>query len=225
MKKPANSSLSAWIAVCGATLVLSFGCSKADTSQPQPQAQQAAPATTPPAAPTAAETPEPPAEPQAVPKTPAPAPASAVPSPAVAVPPKEPPAAKPPVVEVPAPAATPTASPAPTPPLAVAPHEPPAPPAAPAHAAVGSEKCKMCHRVQYDSWAASKHASANPPAACETCHGNGADYTKMSVMKDSAMAKAAGLVMPGKEFCTAKCHKAAAFTDDMLQKAHAHKAK
>ncbi len=32
---------------------------------------------------------------------------------------------------------------------------------------VGADKCKMCHKVQYDSWAASKHAAATPQVDCE----------------------------------------------------------
>jgi DnaJ-class molecular chaperone len=93
--------------------------------------------------------------------------------------------------------------------------------------AVGAEKCKMCHKVQYDSWVASKHASATPKVECETCHGPGSDYMKMSVMKDVAAAKAAGLIIPTKADC-AKCHgkgKVPAITDDMFAKVHAHKAK
>jgi len=95
------------------------------------------------------------------------------------------------------------------------------------HAAVGSDKCaKMCHKVEYESWAKSKHATATPKTECETCHGNGADYAKMSVMKDPAAAKAAGLIAkPEKAACTAKCHKPAEFKDDMIAKVHAHKAK
>jgi hypothetical protein len=91
--------------------------------------------------------------------------------------------------------------------------------------AVGAEKCKMCHKVQYDSWAASKHAAAK--LDCEGCHGPGSDYMKMSVMKDPAAAKAAGLIVPDKAAC-AKCHgkdKVPAMTDDMFKKVHAHKAK
>ncbi len=95
----------------------------------------------------------------------------------------------------------------------------------PAHKAVGPEKCKMCHKIQYDSWAGSKHAAQKEKVECETCHGNGADYVTMAVMKDEAKAKAAGLLMPGKEFCTAKCHHAAQWKDDMCQKVHAHKPK
>ena len=67
-------------------------------------------------------------------------------------------------------------------------------PAAAEHAAIGSAKCKMCHKVEFDSWAKTKHATAEPKAECETCHGNGGDYWKMTVMKDPAAAKAAGLI-------------------------------
>lgn len=95
--------------------------------------------------------------------------------------------------------------------------------AAPLHAAVGSEKCKMCHKVQYESWAASKHATASPKAECETCHGNGAAYAKMSIMKDRAQAVAAGLILPSKGDC-AKCHKEGR-TDEQFQGVHAHKGK
>ena len=93
--------------------------------------------------------------------------------------------------------------------------------------AVGAEKCKMCHKIQYDSWAASKHAAQNPKVECETCHGPGSDYMKISVMKDVAAAKAAGLILPTKADC-GKCHgkaKVPAMTDDLFAKVHAHKAK
>ncbi len=93
--------------------------------------------------------------------------------------------------------------------------------------AVGAEKCKMCHKVQYDSWVASKHAAQTPKVECETCHGPGSDYMKMSIMKDPAAAKAAGLILPDKAAC-AKCHgkdKVPAMTDALFAKVHAHKAK
>ena len=98
-------------------------------------------------------------------------------------------------------------------------------PSAAEHAAIGSAKCKPCHKVQHDSWAKTKHATTEPKAECETCHGNGGDYWKMSVMKDPAAAKAAGLIAkPEKASCTAKCHKAAEFKDEMLAKVHDKKA-
>jgi len=94
------------------------------------------------------------------------------------------------------------------------------------HAAVGSDKCKMCHKVEHASWAKTKHATTEPKAECETCHGNGGDYWKMSVMKDKAQAKAAGLIgKPEKASCTAKCHKTAEFKDEMLTKVHDKKPK
>jgi hypothetical protein len=95
------------------------------------------------------------------------------------------------------------------------------------HAAVGSDKCaKMCHKTQHTSWAASKHATAAKKAECETCHGNGADYMKLAVMKDPVKAKEAGLIAkPTMASCTATCHKPAEIKADMLAKVHAHKAK
>jgi len=82
----------------------------------------------------------------------------------------------------------------------------------------------MCHKVEFDSWSKTKHATAEPKAECETCHGNGADYWKMSVMKDPAAAKAAGLIAkPDKASCS-KCHEKGVKDED-LPKVHAHKAK
>lgn len=40
---------------------------------------------------------------------------------------------------------------------------------------------------------------------CESCHGPGSDYWKMSVMKDQAQSMAAGLVLPDEKTCI-KCH-------------------
>lgn len=100
-------------------------------------------------------------------------------------------------------------------------------PSAAAPTAVGSAKCKMCHKVEFDSWAKTKHATTEPKAECETCHGNGSDYMKMGKAKkaDPAKAKAAGLIVkPEKASCTAKCHKAAEFKDEMLAKVHDKKA-
>ncbi|HET8538824.1 MAG TPA: hypothetical protein VFL83_03015 [Anaeromyxobacter sp.] len=123
-----------------------------------------------------------------------------------------------------APTPTPTAAPTPpaaTPPAAAPPAATPPPAPASAHAKVGSEKCKVCHRLQYDSWAASKHEAK--ALDCEGCHGNGADYWPASVMRDRAKAKAAGLVTPDQASCR-RCH--GAKTDAALYaKVHAHKAR
>ena len=86
---------------------------------------------------------------------------------------------------------------------------------------VGAQKCKMCHKVQYNSWMETHHAKATeiakkgaegrsfepsclkchatnadenlPGVQCEACHGPGSAYKKMSIMKDLEKAKANGL--------------------------------
>lgn len=131
--------------------------------------------------------------------------------------------AAPPVKAGPAtPMATPapavTASPTPAP--AAAPAKAPAAPLASAHARVGPEKCMMCHRIQYTSWSESKHKAKG--LDCEGCHGNGADYKTIAVMKDLAAAKKAGLILPDVAFCK-KCHAKADAA--FLMTAHAHKGK
>jgi hypothetical protein len=100
------------------------------------------------------------------------------------------------------------------------------------HEYVGADKCKMCHKVQYASWETTKHAKATdtakagterewgadclqchatnasedfPGVQCEACHGPGADYKKMSIMKDVEAAKANGLIIPTQETCDG-CH-------------------
>jgi len=118
---------------------------------------------------------------------------------------------------------------------------------------IGAEKCKMCHKIQYDSWAQTKHAKATEGAKaskewkfeaacltchatnkdeamagvqCEACHGAGSDYKTLSVMKDLAKAKTAGLVIPTQETCNG-CHdgkdhhKKQTFNKDVV---HTHKA-
>ncbi len=102
------------------------------------------------------------------------------------------------------------------------------------HAYVGASKCKMCHKVQFASWEQSNHAKALDAAKgstdpaydaakctachatnndeamagvqCEACHGAGADFKKMSIMKDPEKAAANGLVVPTQETCNG-CHK------------------
>ena len=90
-------------------------------------------------------------------------------------------------------------------------------------ARVGSGKCKGCHKLQYDSWSGSAHAKRNPPLDCEGCHGPGSEYKAIAVMKDSAKARAAGLVIPAKGFCVT-CH-TSGWTEAMLAATHAHKPK
>jgi cytochrome c553 len=101
-----------------------------------------------------------------------------------------------------------------------------APASAADHAAVGPEKCKMCHKIQYESWSKSKHATAEKKTECETCHGNGADYMKITIMKDPVKAKEAGLIAKPEMAACVKCHtKPDEIKPEMLAKVHDHKPK
>ena len=89
---------------------------------------------------------------------------------------------------------------------------------------VGAERCKLCHRTVYQSWAATPHGSAAPPSfeerclqchategrrldavQCEACHGPGSDYSPAEVMIDPEKAEMAGLVRPSIVVCE-RCH-------------------
>ncbi len=97
---------------------------------------------------------------------------------------------------------------------------------------IGADKCKMCHKLQYNSWAETKHAQATADAKastdpafsqaclschatdksedlagvqCEACHGPGSDYKAISVMKDKQKAVANGLILPDQKTCDG-CH-------------------
>lgn len=98
---------------------------------------------------------------------------------------------------------------------------------------IGAEKCKICHKVQFESWKGLGHATAferlkpeeqakaeclkchatggnaaMPGVQCEACHGPGSDYKAMQVMKDRDKALAAGLVVPDEATCKS-CHEKA----------------
>ena len=125
------------------------------------------------------------------------------------------------------------------------------------HAYVGAEKCKMCHKVQYNSWLETSHAKALDDAKgstdpafeakcldchatnsdeslagvqCEACHGAGADFKKMSIMKDRDTAVANGLQVPTQATCDG-CHmdndhsKAVVLADNKTNKAAIHEFK
>jgi hypothetical protein len=116
---------------------------------------------------------------------------------------------------------------------------------------IGAQKCKMCHRLQYESWAETPHAKAtevaqnatdrkfeaacldchatNKDAAmagvqCEACHGPGSEYKSLSIMKDKDKAIAAGLILPTQETCN-KCHDGADHHKKVTftKNVHAHK--
>ena len=86
---------------------------------------------------------------------------------------------------------------------------------------IGAKKCKVCHRVQFSSWAESAHASCTPPLDCESCHGSGSEYKGLKIMKDPERSRAAGLVDPDSAFCQERCH-FSGWQDEMLTRAHAH---
>jgi cytochrome c553 len=125
------------------------------------------------------------------------------------------------------------------------------------HAYVGADKCKMCHRVQFASWETTTHARATDAAKgstdpafsaecltchatngdetmagvqCEMCHGPGADYKKLSIMKDRDQAVANGLIIPTQATC-ARCHtgdghsKAVVLADQVKNKQAIHEFK
>lgn len=100
------------------------------------------------------------------------------------------------------------------------------------HSFVGAGKCKVCHKLQYDSWRTTPHAKATetaksstkwkfapscltchatnedeklPGVQCESCHGPGSDYKAMSIMKDRQKAIANGLIIPDQGTCNT-CH-------------------
>ncbi len=110
---------------------------------------------------------------------------------------------------------------------------PAAKPAAGKFEFVGKDKCKLCHKKQYDSWMTTVHAKAwealkpeeqkkedcigchstGKDAAgamltgvqCEVCHGAGSAYKTQAIMKDVKAAMANGLTQPTKEICV-RCH-------------------
>jgi nitrate/TMAO reductase-like tetraheme cytochrome c subunit len=95
---------------------------------------------------------------------------------------------------------------------------------------IGVDKCKICHKVEHESWLKLPHAKAFerlkpeeqstpeclkchatgaskalPGVQCEACHGPGSDYKSIQVMKDRAKSIAAGLVVPDRATCEG-CH-------------------
>lgn len=98
---------------------------------------------------------------------------------------------------------------------------------------IGAAKCKMCHKIEYESWTGLAHAKAfeqlsgdeasnaeclkchatggtadMPGVQCEACHGPGGDYKSMKIMKDHEASIAAGLIVPDEATCKS-CHEGA----------------
>lgn len=95
---------------------------------------------------------------------------------------------------------------------------------------VGVEKCKPCHRPEFETWSQSAHAVATKTAKetpgfqvsclachattpegalegvqCEACHGPGSQYWPIPVMMHLEKAVAAGLIVPAPGMCN-RCH-------------------
>ncbi|MGC8917014.1 MAG: multiheme c-type cytochrome [Thermoanaerobaculum sp.] len=95
---------------------------------------------------------------------------------------------------------------------------------------VGVEKCRPCHRPEFETWSQSPHAEATKTAKasadfqasclachattsdgalegvqCEACHGPGSNYWPIPVMVHKEKAVAAGLVLPSHGMCS-RCH-------------------
>lgn len=70
-----------------------------------------------------------------------------------------------------------------------------------------SGKCLKCHSAAYGltEEQVSQAIKVEEGVSCESCHGPGKDYMKMSVMKDKDAAVAAGLQIPDEATCK-KCH-------------------
>jgi hypothetical protein len=70
-----------------------------------------------------------------------------------------------------------------------------------------SPKCLKCHVTAYgvdESLLGSKYTMEDG-VGCESCHGPGGDYVKLSVMKNKEKAIESGLIVPTEELC-ATCH-------------------
>ncbi len=72
-----------------------------------------------------------------------------------------------------------------------------------------SGKCLKCHATAYGLTEArvTQVIPVQEGVSCESCHGAGKDYMKMTVMKDKAAAIAAGMLIPDEATCL-QCHNA-----------------
>lgn len=70
-----------------------------------------------------------------------------------------------------------------------------------------SGECLRCHATTYalTKKVVAKKVKVEEGVGCESCHGAGKDYSKISIMKDRERAVAMGLVYLAKNVCT-KCH-------------------
>ena len=70
-----------------------------------------------------------------------------------------------------------------------------------------SPKCLRCHVTAYgvDEKLLGSKYQMDDGVGCESCHGPGGDYMKLSIMKDVEKAIEAGLMIPTEELCVS-CH-------------------
>ena len=68
-------------------------------------------------------------------------------------------------------------------------------------------QCLKCHVTGADAPAAQKDAKWDKAegVTCESCHGAGADYSPLKVMRDKEASVAAGMMLPTVETCKS-CH-------------------
>jgi YVTN family beta-propeller protein len=68
--------------------------------------------------------------------------------------------------------------------------------------------CLGCHTTAYDTeaWQRDQSFHFEDGVQCERCHGPGSEYLSADVMRDTARARQAGLLMPGEPDCLV-CHK------------------
>ena len=96
---------------------------------------------------------------------------------------------------------------------------------------IGAEQCRSCHSVEYAQWRATAHATATSSLSpqqrrdhrctschatnaeegllgvqCESCHGAGGHYWPVAVMRDSVLARAAGLKRGNEPATCLGCH-------------------
>ncbi|MBU1937005.1 cytochrome c family protein [bacterium] len=75
-------------------------------------------------------------------------------------------------------------------------------------------ECLKCHTTGFGTATGYNPETPNEDFAnvgCESCHGAGADYKAMKVMKDREQAIAAGMILPTEETCKG-CHNEASPT-------------
>jgi YVTN family beta-propeller protein len=73
---------------------------------------------------------------------------------------------------------------------------------------IKSRVCLGCHTTAYDTetWERDEAFHFEDGVQCERCHGPGSEYMSADVMRDSAKARLAGLLMPVESDCLV-CHK------------------